>query len=50
MKLRRALKSSSIIYLVVELVINRAIIFSIYISIRIEANIKRAVLVKRLIL
>ena len=49
-KLRRALKLSSIIYLVIELVINRAIIFSIYIPIRIEADAEKVVLVKRLIL
>jgi len=49
-KLRKALKLFSIIYLAVELVINRAIIFSIYILIRIEVDIERAVLIKRLIL
>ena len=49
-KLRRALKLFSIIYLAVELVVNRAIIFFIYIPIRIEANIERAVLVKKLML
>ena len=48
-KLRRALKLFSVIYLAVELVINRAIIFSIYILIRIEVNIEKAVLVKKLI-
>jgi len=48
-KLRRALKLFSIIYLAVELVINRAIIFSIYIPIRIEADTGKAVLIKKLI-
>ena len=49
-KLRKVLKLFFIIYLAVELVINRVIIFSIYILIRIEADIERVVLVKRLIL
>jgi len=49
-KLRKALKLSSIIYLAVELVINKVIIFSIYMPIRIEVDIERAVLVKKLIL